>query len=123
MFVFFTGFTGVAPTRLPLYVTLISGSGTTSAMGYSYLSGVVATTHFRNPTGTSFHGENSGDSGWRLAPNFAPANYYGTNVLSAVTGGEYPALSLDNGLELYLDISWSSPCGTAVKGGTCNEPV
>jgi hypothetical protein len=118
LLVFFTGFSGTNP----LYLTMYSGQGNT-LYGFSYLTGTVSLTNFRAPTGYVVHSENSGDSGWRLAPLHAPANYYGADIQAATAGGEYPALSMDNGLEMYLDISWSSPCGPSVQGGTCNEPI
>lgn len=123
VYVFFSGFSGGGST-VPLYLTMVSGSGN-SAMGFSYLSGAVTLSSFASPTGYPYHGENSGDYGWKLLPNHAPAVYYGEEPVyyPPTTGGEYPALSLDNGLEMYLDISWSSPCGPDVKGGTCNEPI
>lgn len=116
--VFFTGFSGSSP----LYLTYISGSGN-SAWGLSYLSGLTALTDFCPPRGNPIHFETSGSIGARLAPNFSKPNYYGSDLYEASYGGELPALSLDNGLEMYLDISWSSPCGPSVAANTCLEPI
>lgn len=121
--VFFTGFSGnPAGGGRGLYLTYISGQGG-KMFANSVLSGVVSLTNFRPPTGTPFHGEVNGAVGRRLGVNFAPANTdSASNIYTAISGGEYPALSMDNGLEMYLDISWSSPCGPSVLAGTCNEP-
>jgi hypothetical protein len=125
--VFFTGFTGSTAGVFPrngLYLTYVSGATANDAYLYSYLSGVPSLTNFRPPTGFPLHGEYDGSDGRRLAVNFAPATAdLDQNTYTAVSGGAYPALSMDNGLEVYLDISWSSPCGPNVQGGTCNEPT
>ena len=108
---FFTGFSGSSP-RSGLYLTYISGNASNQLIAYSYLSGRVSLTDFGAPTGLVLHGEKYGTTFLpRLATNFAPANTGDSNIYTAVTGGEYPALSLDNGLELYLDLSWKSSCG------------
>jgi hypothetical protein len=119
--VFFSG----TEAGSPLYLTYVSGqqNGANSKLFGFSPSGIAYLTNFCLPSGYAIHGENYGPTGYRLSPNFAPPNYYGNNLQSASQGGEYPALSLDNGLEVYLDISWSSPCGPFVAGGTCNEPI
>lgn len=117
--VFFTGQSG----NFPLYVTLVRGYDKFSGplTGYSVLSGNVKMTQFKCPTGYPLHTEGfTPTSGYRLLPNHGRANYYTSEKYSPVTGGAYPALSMDNGLEIYLDITWSSPCGTATN---CNEPI
>jgi hypothetical protein len=122
--VFFTGFSGnPAGGGRGLYLTYVSGNGG-KMFANSILSGVVSLTNFRPPTGYAQHGEVNGAVGRRLGVNFAPANIdINNNIYTAISGGEYPALSMDNGLEMYLDISWSSPCGASVLAGTCNEPT
>jgi hypothetical protein len=115
--VFFTGFSGAAP----LYLTFFRSQGTGTG-AWSLMSGDVSITNFCAPSGYALHSEQlNSTTGARLLPNFTDANYYGTNVPTITRGGEYPALSLDNGLEVYLDISWSSPCGAGTFN--CNEPV
>jgi len=116
--VFFTGVSGASG----VYLTHISGISP-NAVGQSYLSGTVNLTNFAPPIVRPLHSESFGSTGWRLATNFAPANYYGSDIYTATAGGEYPALSFDNGLEMYLDLQWSSPCGPNVTALTCNEPV
>jgi hypothetical protein len=115
--VFFTGFSGFNP----LYLTFLRSQGTGTG-AWSLLSGVVTLTNFCPPSGYALHTEQvNSTTGARLLPNFTEPNYYGTNIPAVTKGGEYPALSLDNGLEVYLDISWSSPCGAGTLN--CNEPV
>lgn len=116
--VFFTGFSGASP----IYVTYVSGINP-DFTGYSNLYGKVHVTDFHPIEGYFKHGETYGATGRRLNPNFNYPNYYGSDIPSASIGGEYPGLSLDNGLELYLDISWSAPCGPSVEANSCLEPV
>ncbi len=116
--VFFTGF----HSGSGLYVTLFSGTSASLGRGYSYMSGGIELTNFAPPKATYIHAETSGGYGSKLTPNHVAGSFYETGLTPNI-GGEYPALSLDNGLELFLDISWSSPCGPNVAGGTCNEPV
>ena len=119
--VFFTGISGGTKS---IYLTYISGnSATANLTGYSFLSGNVYTTNFCAPHGYPSHQETSGNAyGWKLSPNFNEPTYYGTGLPAINFGGQYPALSLDNGLEMYLTLSWQSPCGNA-DPTTCNEPV
>ena len=52
-------------------------------------------------------------SGYRLLPHFGIANQntlLGSNYNPPSIGGIYPALSMDNGIEIYLDITWSGGC-------------
>jgi hypothetical protein len=102
----------------PIYLTYVSGIAN-NVSGNSFLSGTVSLTDFSPPKLYPIHQENYGSTGWKLAPNFSEANYYGSDIYTASAGGEYPALSFDNGLEVYLDISWQSDCGAAK---TCNSP-
>jgi hypothetical protein len=48
--------------------------------------------------------------GNRLLPSFGTPNNQNINTYSLSRGGYYPGLSMDNGLELALDIMWSSKC-------------
>ncbi len=116
--VFFSGNYGGSP----VYLTYVSGINTSNLSGQSYLSGTVSLTNFAPPIIRPLHAENFGTTGFRLATNFAPANYYGADSYTASEGGEYPALSFDNGLEMYLDISYSSKCGPNVLAGSCLDP-
>jgi hypothetical protein len=104
----------------PIYLTYLSGS---PVKGQSFLSGTVNLTDFAPPVLHPLHSESYDNTGYRLATNFAHANYYGEDIYTASAGGEYPALSFDNGLEMYLNISWSSPCGPNVLANSCHEPV
>jgi hypothetical protein len=73
------------------------------------------TTKFAHPSGRFEHGE-----AFRLMPNHGSGNY-STNVYSAgVIGGEYPALSYNNTLEVFYDFSWSAACGDV--GSPCVNP-
>ena len=113
-------FSGASGTKTA-YLTYISGTyNSANLYGHSYLSGVVSITDFCPPIGTPSHLENSGqDYGWRLSPNFTEPTYYGDDIPTINFGGQYPALSLDNGLEMYLTLSWQSNCGSATP---CNNP-
>lgn len=131
LYVFFTGFSG----SNPIYVTRVSrneytSQATTNRELYidSTFSGIAETTDFCFPSGKLRHAEklireDGSTTGNRLLAHFAEPNFAGFNATGATQGGEYPALSMDNGLEVFLDISWSSPCGSNTQGGTCYEPV
>jgi hypothetical protein len=79
---------------------------------------VIQGSGFCRPTGYVYHVENIGSSGFRLLPNHGVPNNSGVNTYTPQTGGYYPGLSFDNGLDLYFDISWNSDCGTALN---CNN--
>lgn len=73
-----------------------------------YSSLKLTPTQWKKPSGVIRHVENIGNSGYRLFPNYAyPPNNAGINSYLPVTGGQYPGLSMFNGLELYLDFYWS----------------
>ena len=115
-------FTGISIYNQPVYLTYISGVASTANLtGYSFMSGTVYTTDFCAPAGYPTHVENSGAYGWMLSPNFNEPAYYPTDFTSVNFGGEYPATSLDNALEIYLNLSWSSLCGNSVTN--CLDPV
>lgn len=65
---------------------------------------------FCPPTGHIVHYENIGVSGFRLLPNHGYPNNNVTDFYLPTTGGSYPGLSFDNGIELYFNINWNSPC-------------
>lgn len=131
LYVFFTGFSGSSP----IYVSRVSrneylSQGVTNRELYidSTFTGIAETTDFCYPSGRLKHAEtltreNGSATGYRLLTHFAEANWSGFNATGATVGGEYPALSFDNGLEVFLDISWSSPCGSNTQDGTCFEPI
>lgn len=104
----------------PLYLTYVWYSGSSRMSAHSYLSPTVKTSHFMKPTGYIHHQENIGDQGFRLLPLCGLPNNQRVDIYSPSQGGYYPGLSFDNGLELYFDITWSSPCGGAAE---CNQPV
>jgi hypothetical protein len=65
---------------------------------------------FCPPTGHIEHHEHIGGVGYRLLPNHGIPNNDSLNIYSPLMGGAYPGLSFDNGIELYFNISWNSPC-------------
>lgn len=93
------------------FLTYVANTGvTTSANNFeawSYLSGDVAKTDFRAPSGKFIHTE-----AYALLPHYAYPNSQFEGYAIA-NGGTYPAMSFDNGLNLYLDITWSSSYGTS----------
>lgn len=104
----------------PLYLTYVWLSGASRNCAHSYLNPLVQTSHFAKPTGYLHHVESIGAEGYRLLPLHGLPNNSRIYTYAPKQGGSYPALSFDNGLELYFDISWSSPCGGASE---CNEPL
>lgn len=98
---------------------------------------VLAASGFQRPSGYVVHYDALGAydgtiTGYRLLPNYGIANVLSNpqgqgaaidNYAPTANigfGGALPGLSLDNGLEIYLDLVWGSPCGTA---SNCTEPV
>lgn len=132
LYVFFTGFSG----NQPIYVTRVSRCEYTSNSNTvrdlyidSTFTGIAETTDFCYPSARLAHSEylinDAGtiSTGYRLLPHYSYPTWSGASPTGITIGGEYPALSMDNGLEVYLDISWSSPCGSNTQGGTCYEPI
>lgn len=85
---------------------------------------LAAASGFCRPEGYIWHFDNIGPEGYRLLPNYGMANlgkeiadnkYYPPQY-----GGSLPAFSRDNGMEVYLDITWSSDC-KGTEDGTCVE--
>jgi hypothetical protein len=78
----------------------------------SYTTLFLAGKNFCRPTGFIAHYDNIGLKGYRLLPNHGRANNIDNNKYpeSDDFGGAYPALSFDNGIEVYMDISWSGDC-------------
>ena len=46
-------------------------------------------------------------TGNRLLPNYALPNAQGVNTYSPTMGGQFPGLSTENGMEVYLNFAWS----------------
>ena len=88
----------------------ISGSGIAFQ---NFLSGDMrlSPTNFKKPIGRIHHLETFSGSGYRLLPNFADANINfqdsGSNVYQPTRGGSFPGMSMENGMELYFDFTWS----------------
>lgn len=99
------------------YGTQPLSSGQLVTSGYSWTGNSFG---FRPPIAILTHSDSISSSGHRLLPNHGIPNNQSIDVYPPLTGGSYPGLSFDNGLELYFDITWSSPCGTATN---CNDPV
>ncbi len=91
----------------------------------------LAASGFCRPTGYIVHVDAIGGEGYRLLPHFgvgttdtsaAASLYYNTIDNTTNIGGALPGLSLDNGLELYMDISWNSDC-RGCAAGSCLDPL
>jgi hypothetical protein len=74
--------------------------------GYSFIP-----EDFKKPEAYIYHVETTGNNiGYRLLPNYATANTgikYSDNIYNPVTGGTFPGLSMENGMELYITLSWT----------------
>ena len=46
-------------------------------------------------------------TGYRLLPNYALPNIQGINTYTPTKGGQFPGLSTENGMEVYLNFAWS----------------
>jgi hypothetical protein len=78
---------------------------------------------FCRPTGYIIHYDNIGLEGFRLLPNHGVGTTDRlTNTYTPLVGGAYPGFSFDNGLEVYLDISWSSDCYGTAKDSCVDPP-
>lgn len=111
--IFFSGYGRLWPDTLGTSVAQLTASG------------------FCRPTGYIYHFDYIGGEGGRLLPNFGIANldttsagslYYDTVNNTTQIGGALPGLSLDNGMEVYIDIGWSSDCRGCVAG-SCLDPT
>jgi len=67
----------------------------------------VSAIAWKKPSGVINHVENIGNLGYRMLPNYATANNAGVNTYLPVTGGKFPGMSTQNGMELYLTLSWT----------------
>jgi hypothetical protein len=64
--------------------------------------------NLKRPEAYIYHVETTGGNiGYRILPNYAIANTGNSNKYNAVTGGTFPGLSIENGMELYLTLSWT----------------
>jgi hypothetical protein len=110
----FTGVKYVCPTGGSYYYNPGGPDGTGFNSLTSGCSGYTFTgLGYQAPIGRFSHHEFIGSSGYRLLPNYAVPNNTNTNTYTPTTGGSLPALSMDNGMAVYLDISWSAGCGGA----------
>lgn len=82
---------------------------------------LASSSGFCRPTGYIYHFDGIGAEGYRLLSNHGMGNTDPTNnhYDPPLYGGTYPALSMDNGMEFYLDLAWSSDCKGAVE---CLDP-
>jgi hypothetical protein len=80
-------------------ISLYAYDWTTNSAGLCAPSGDLRNYEYINAT-----------TGYRLLPNHGVPSPSG-NIYYPYTGGLYPGLSMDNGLDLYLSITWQSPCG------------
>lgn len=113
-----------------VYLTYVHSGASTNgqAVFYSCITGKPDIFRFNRPSGYVIHKEavtnpvDSIESGYRLLPNHAMPKNDGTNYYPySGYGGAYPGLGFDNGIDLYLDIKWSSKCGQAL-GNDCTDP-
>lgn len=111
--IFFSGYGNLWPDTLGTSTAQLTASG------------------FCRPTGYIVHVDAIGNDGYRLLPQFGVATtdrsdaaslYYNTTNNTTNIGGALPGLSFDNGLELYMDISWNSDCRGCVAG-SCLDPL
>jgi len=117
------------PLTVSISKIVYSGAG---SPGYHRDNGesdaVLAASGFQRPSGLLLHYDVVGSTGYRLLPNYGIGNLMDINGLSVdtytptlgVTGGTLPGFSTDNGLEIYLDVVWSSDCGPAQN---CFDPI
>lgn len=69
---------------------------------------VFVPSNLKKPEAYIYHVETTGnDIGYRILPNYAIANTGNINKYLPVTGGTFPGLSIENGMELYLTLSWT----------------
>lgn len=90
-----SSFTGTATA---IYSNVLNGSG-------------CVPTSWKKPSGNIHHLEFFSGSGYRLLPNYGSGNIgfddRETNVYQPIRGGQFPGLSMENGMELYFDFRWS----------------
>jgi hypothetical protein len=98
--------------RYPSFAAL-TGSGLNAIQISAFNSGSynISPTRWSKPSGVIHHVESlkigSSQTGYRLLPNYALPNNNQVNNYSPVIGGAYPALSMQNGLQVYFDFIWS----------------
>jgi len=87
---------GLHSSQISSFVNVASGFGIVPA----YLS---------KPSGLIRHYEYlpTFATGYRLLPNYALPNTQNINTYSPVMGGQFPGLSTENGMELYVNFTWS----------------
>jgi hypothetical protein len=94
--------------------------GVVGQPGYNWIGNPC---HFCPPTGYISHYDGIGGTGYRLLPNCGYPNNDISDTYLPTTGGQYPALSRDNGLDLYLDIMWTAPCGGSATKNCIDVPL
>jgi hypothetical protein len=104
-------FKGLSKDDEDLYVLAINANhegGDIDVIPSAHLSGTVQMTDFEPPQGKFCHWES-----YRLLPNFATGQANSDSYpREAITqGGAYPGMSSLNTMEVFLDITWSAPCG------------
>ena len=77
----------------------------------------LSATQWKKPSGMIHHVESCNyyyrndysimSTGCRLLPNYASGNNTGTNHYDPMRGGSYPGMSMENGMELFFDLTWS----------------
>jgi hypothetical protein len=134
------------PTLIGYGIVMVTGLAQTY-FGWSNLTGSGMVTDFRAPVAYPAHidglregdaytpcqtedygGEENlvelvGPTGFRLMPNYGEGNLGNPgdpNYYLPTIGGAYPALSPENALDVYLNITWSSPCAGAKLSDTSN---
>jgi len=114
----------VGGTPLTVVFTGLVFSGWKSGSYYVDNAGAstanLAALGFARPSGVVYHFDFMGPTGYRLLPNFGIANTDPTNnIYPPSYGGALPGFSMDNGLEVYMDVVWTSDCSDAQN---CNQP-
>lgn len=114
LYIRFSGQSTIGYSDMVRPVYLRTGDNNATPTGWYYsaiISGKSFSTssYFVRPSGYVIH-----DESYRLLP----LHKYPTedpNVASPVqVGGQYPATSFDNGMEIALELLWSADCGDAV---------
>jgi hypothetical protein len=97
-------------TGLYLGLSTLNAYTSTADVNFPSIDGstlTVSAIAWKKPSGVINHVENINNIGYRLLPNYATANNAGVNTYLPVTGGKFPGMSTQNGMELYLTLSWT----------------
>ncbi len=103
---------------VPLYLTFYDGhNGGTFYPVTGAIDLVTMASQLCAPTGYIDHHEYISLTGYnnavfatgnRLLPNYAMPNNSNINTYSPIKGGQFPGLSTENGMELFLNFSWNA---------------